>query len=474
MGQKFKKCRPDLAIQLVGGREKFRPGDTITGSVDRTAHIITPRALITIKLYGRSKARINPNTYDRDDAYDFDTSEFKLFDADDTEQVIFDGPLHIEQSSGGGTGEAAAWPFAIDIPLCTDPAALRKSGSQDESFESLDAAGRVLPDTFGFVDSAAAAAVDALIEYWLEATLTAHSANGKSSSYTSIMPVMLSTPHPGPPISDFDVQQQKCYKRDRFRSHRLVPGCEHLPLSSTQKMQRLLHSRKVPYLSVEYEVETPAVIQLNNPTPIPFFLRAVPKWASTSENLKAVRQKIRIDSVKVHITSFTEAKASGFITQENQAADIQVPLCEWTPAEDQEAHIPFLPDDPPLNIGELVNVLVGWGGRDKSKPGPGVRLFPTFTAYNMAHKNHVLKWTVRLSIAEETTELHIVKGVTILPASEQGWAVAGDEPPPPFVARAESWAKPPPEKGAPPAYCPPGKIQEGEGSGGSSAQAARK
>ena len=77
---------------------------------------------------------------------------------------------------------------------------------------------------------------------------------------------------------------------------------------------------------------------------------------------------------------------------------------------------------------------------------------------------------MRVSVAGEESEITVIRPVRILPASGSGEDTGGGDPPPPFVARrTESWAVPPPDAGAPPAYCTTDKTQ-GEFSGESSAQ----
>lgn len=149
-------------------------------------------------------------------------------------------------------------------------------------------------------------------------------------------------------------------------------------LSSSQKIQHFFNSRQAPCLTVKYHVETRAVIQLDNPNPVPSFLHANPSWPRRSEILRNVPQKIRIDSVHAEVISYTETKAMGSLHAHGAEGSSTITLDRYSHAEGQEAHLPFLPGDPPLNIGALMNLQVGYGGRVGA--GRGARLYADFTA----------------------------------------------------------------------------------------------
>lgn len=450
MPQTRKQSAPDLGIQ-VEGHAHFAPGDTICGTVDRTSHVVTPHATVTVTLHGRAKAKVSP--FERNDTTYY-RSDFRLFNPRATTLTVLDGPLHIEQG-----GEPATWPFAIDIPRFVDPALAQRSGEpQEASYEPLGRDDRPLPETFAFEDAGFTSSVDAYVEYYLEARLSIFH-KGWSRARDAIFPVVLATPRSEPPVADFDVRPQRCFNLDKFLSHRLVPGCENMRLSSSQKVKRFFHSRQVPCLAIEYTVEAPSIIQLDNPTPVPFFLRARPRWDMTSEILREIPQKIRVDYVRVEIVSHTEAKAMGSLSAHSASGSSRVTLGRYSHVNDRQAHLPFLPDDPPLNIGELMDLKIGHGRRFGT--GLSGRLYADFTAFNIKHCHHQMKWSVHLSIAGEEAEITVTRQVKILPASGGSEGVGGaDPPPPPFVARRrESWVVPPPESEAPPAYCPTDKTR---------------
>lgn len=446
MPQTQKLSTPDIGIQIEG-KPRFAPGDTISGNINRTTHIVAPRARVTVTLHGRTKAKVSPSS--RNDSTHYRTS-FRLLNARTTTQVVFDGPLHIER------GRAAAWPFAMQIPRLVDPAATRSSGQEEASYEPLGRKGRPLPGSFSFCSTGFSSSLEAFVEYYLEAKLYVYHENRAREECFATLPVSLRMLQPGPPIADFNVRSQDCFKWDKFISHHLVPGCEDMRLSSHQKLRRFFHSRQVPHLTVKYEVEAPGVIQLGHSTPIPFFLRAIPIWSSTSEILQNVPQKIRIDSIHVEITSYTEAKAMGSLYAHSADGKSRITLGNYSHVEGREAHLPFLPDDPPLDIGKLMDLRPGYGGLTG-------RLYPSFKAFNINHGHHQLSWRVRVSVAGEKSEITVRKPVSILPASNDGEVSAGGEPPPPFVEqRTESWAVPPPDNEVPPAYSPADKAQGGD------------
>ena len=94
------------------------------------------------------------------------------------------------------------------------------------------------------------------------------------------------------PLADFDLKT-RIYPAC-IRTQRLIPGMENAELSFRQKTQKLLGSSKVPLLWYNVHVDYPAVIQLENPIPIPFKVRVVINRQRTSDIIVDVPQKIEL------------------------------------------------------------------------------------------------------------------------------------------------------------------------------------
>ncbi|MBE3041767.1 hypothetical protein IMZ48_04145 [Candidatus Bathyarchaeota archaeon] len=473
-----------IKIQLEAQRRTyFNPGDTICGTIDRSARTVAPRARVVITLHGRSRAEIdvegkqhsfsdhNPSFTDN-----YYRDEVSFFPAGTATQVVFDGPLHIEEG-----GDPAAWPFAVTIPLRIDkamPWARRANGTH----VALSEEERRLPPTFSFSDTAGRTDMSADVDYHLEARMRPYFSAYPSKGPDAILPIYIRPAlHPGPPISDARLRPQITGKHYKFLSHRLIPGQEDAKLSSSQKMKRFFHSSQVPCLVVRYRTEAPVVVQLGNPMPIPLLIRAEPVWDESSDAIQDVPQRIRLDHVSLNIIADTTVWADGL--DEHQTTNSRKTHLGGYRREDRtkeadgmEVYLPFSTKDPPLDVGPLLSLRVGYAQRIEKRPAfmlAPSRVSPPFRTPNILHRGHRLHWCIRVSAAGESHEISGTQPVRVLSPSD------GNEVPPPLLGTQESWAKPLPEKEkeekekeekegeekeAPPPYCPAKGGQEGEGS----------
>lgn len=262
------------------------------------------------------------------------------------------------------------------------------------------------------------------VEYYLQATLQIYSTKPGKARFATL-PLFVRTPSPDPPIADFLLQAQRYDRRRRrpykFMSYRLVPGLEDIKPSLLQKAQRLLRWKSVPSLGVEFEVEAPRVIQLEHPSPIPFCIRAIPVWERTSEIIHDVPQLIKLDSVSLKIIAGTDVLGMGSFQPRHAGARDKTLLSGYTNVEGRECYLPFSPDDPPLDIGELIDLRVGYNGSiGGTSPGTG-RLYPAFTAFNIRYGAHTLHWCIRVSLAGEKKKIYGSQAVEVLPASSTDW-----------------------------------------------------
>lgn len=452
-----------LGIQLERvPRGYYVPGDTISGTVDRTAPLVAPRARIAITLHGRSKTKLRDSQQRSSGSDGHYRDNCSFFAPGATTVVLFDGPLHVEAG-----GDHAAWPFAVTIPLTRNAprVARQKSGGAME----LNEEGRQLPGSFTFSYSGFATEVLAFVEYYLEATLRVYSSNAGRPPVATLPVVIRRAPDPRPPIADFALKLQPNYERHhKFLSHRLVPGQEDVKPTSSQKIQRFFHSARVPCLAVRYEFEAPGVIQLEHPIPVPLLLRAVPVWEHTSEVIRDVPQRIKLNSVSIKITAQTVASAWGTFSEHSAAETDTTDIGGYSSAgRGEPVYLTFSTKDPPLDIGALINLRVGYSGRIGKRPnylyGSG-RVCPGFKTSNIRHFSHTLRWSIRISVCGETDVISGSRSVRILPPSCDSAPGEGEAPLPLLKPpTTESWAEPPPEKGAPPPYRP-AEGEQGEGS----------
>lgn len=432
----------ELSIRLDDDHSPhgFAPGDTIRGTVNRATHIVAPRARIVLILYGRSKCKItvngSPATKNTETCY---RSRLNFFDPATTGKVVFDGPLHI-----GRGAEQAVWPFAITIPLVADGKALWASRGRKTSYVPIDGADQPLPFSFAVENECSVKKLEAYVEYYLEAKLRVYSS--KSQSQSATLPISIRTSTSEPPTKDSALRSRR-HENYWFSSYRLVAGKEETKLSPPQKIHQFFHTRSVPCLVVDFEVESQRAIQLDNPTPIRLHLRAIPVWSQTSWDVQRTRQKIRIYSVDLWIIACTEGQGMGIFSSHRVKTADKTIIGGYKSAEADEAFLQLSPDNPTLDLGRLMNIRCRSGA---------CSIYPAFTAFNISHGNHRLMWNIRVSLAGEKKEIFGRQPVRILPPSwdatpsvhSAGVSLLGDE-------RTESWTGP--KDGAPPPYGSTGK-----------------
>lgn len=126
---------------------------------------------------------------------------------------------------------------------------------------------------------------------------------------TASLPIQLCAPSTPYPLVNFDLQRRAfpC----AVSAYRLVPGMENAELSFKQKSQQFFHSSKVPKFAFTAWTSCPAVIQLENPTPMPFLVRIVPDRKRTSEVLHDVPETARVHALDFVIKADTAVIAPG-------------------------------------------------------------------------------------------------------------------------------------------------------------------
>lgn len=403
---------PALGIQLDQTETPYIPGDVIIGQISRTAPTVAPHARLTVTLYGRAESCM---IMTRGMAYRDCSGSFNLFDPGMATKTLFsDKPLHIEP------GRNASWPFAITIPSSIDYDTLNAQKiSKSQSFLPLDpeaVATQSLPSSFR--SRKFSSGIGAYIEYVLEAELEL-SERGKTRISRAAQPVQIGHFTIGPPIANFQLTRRSHDRR--IVSQRLIPGLKDGELSFSQRAQQFIGSSKLPNFVFKVHVDLPTVLQVGNTNPMPLRIGIEPLWDRTTEIIREVSQRIKIESLSVRLELCLKIKCRDYKAFSSHEVDIITPEAVRTLDEDI-----FLAWDTPddsdskqaskfIDVGELLDFRLGKESL--------VHLYPSFTTYNIQH-SHRLSCDLRGVFDDERIKVVSSHEVTVLPSSD-----ARDEPP---------------------------------------------
>ncbi|SPO04381.1 uncharacterized protein DNG_07066 [Cephalotrichum gorgonifer] len=214
---------------------------------------------------------------------------------------------------------------------------------------------------------------------------------------------------------------------------------ENVNLSLPQKTLQAFGSKKVPTFAFQIRVEMPTILQLEGPSHIPVRLHAIPDWKKTTEIIRNIPQKLRLTSLNMHITAMTEVIGQGYTSVRSYhiTHNTSLTVDEAMEAPGGEIFIPCGDGEAPLDIGELINLRIGYDGRiGIGQPYLNKNcLSPSFTTFNIKHI-HRLRWKLRYSVGDQ-------KGVM------EGGEVVDILTP---VAPEGDWIQPPPEDDLPPPF----------------------
>ncbi|CVL02486.1 uncharacterized protein FMAN_00015 [Fusarium mangiferae] len=452
-----------LGIRLEGNQNSYSPGDTIIGCVYRQSPIVSPDSSVTISLSGRAKSKIVIHRAETNNAASY-RGRFNLIPESACSQKIFQGPLHIESG-----GDEQTWPFAITLPKHVDPKDLQ-GGRQEHSYLPLGATDHVLPSTYTL---RALGETEGFVEYFVKATLRV-TGKGHIDTTEAVLPFNVINLSPDPPIADFGLKGSR--SRQTMSSYRLVPGMENVKLSFSQKIKQSFSASSVPEFAYNLLVDVPTVIQLENPTPIPFKLRVVPDLSATSEILKEIPQKVKLISVSMRIVSSTEVICEGTLFSQTNEKREEIDLCVESALNriQDDIYIPCTDEGPPLDIGAMLGLrLEQLRPGTPHRPSNLVKLNPTFATYNI-RLSHRLTWKVIGTIAgERFSALGAVPIRILMPSDERGRLGEKDSvqrdgteaafhsaPGPSQLQRNESWIQPP-DDDAPPSFTEVVREEEG-------------
>ncbi|KAF5711609.1 hypothetical protein FMUND_8882 [Fusarium mundagurra] len=407
---------PLLGISLE--KDKYVPGDIITGHVFRQFQTISPDASVSICMFGRGRTIgvIGNNS-----------QEYRgLFDLCYRPKIIFKGPIHIESSK-----HKHKWPFTVQLSKYVNDST------------PLGPVNHMPPSYMLRTKNMAA-----VIEYVIKAKITM-TVQGHEEVLEATFPFKVINMTPDSPIADFQVKRY--YYRRAVSSHRLIPGMQDIKVSWKDKIKHSLHSSKDPTLAFDLFVEVPKVVQLDNPTPTPFRLLVAPDWEETSDDIRDVAQDVKFVSVHVSIVTTTTIICHAGL-QVPESTEVDLGLNQAIKQRSQTIRIPFTADSQPIDIGDMVNLRIGRKtGYPQQWTSVQTEFTHSFQIYNI-RVSHQLKWSVQCEIAGErfkaagTSDLIILKPSDDRPESEDVILEAGERIP---LRQDSSWIRPPAEEQLP-------------------------
>ncbi|KAH7210844.1 uncharacterized protein BKA55DRAFT_529160 [Fusarium redolens] len=412
---------PLLGISL--DRDAYIPGDTITGHVYRQCHTISPDASVSICMFGRGRTM----------AVIGNSQEYRgLFNLCYHPKIIFRGPLHIESSK-----HKHKWPFTVPFPKYVN------------TYHPL-AIDHIMPPSYTLRKTKSMAAV---IEYVVKAKLIV-TVHGQTEVLEATFPFKVIDLTPDPPIADFRVER---YPNQRVvSSYRLIPGMEDVKFSWKEKIKQSLHGVKDPALEFDLLVEVPMVIQLDNPTPIPFRLLVSPHWEETSDAIRDVPQNVKLLSAHVCIVTITTILCHAEL-QVQESTEVDLGLDQAISKLNKNIRIPFTTGWQPIDIGEMINLRIGLldTGFPQQWTHAQYEFTHSFQRYNI-RVSHQLKWSVHGKIAGEKFNAAGTSDLLVLKPSDDRLHVqqepqdvvleAGERIP---LRQDSSWIRPPAEEDLP-------------------------
>ncbi|KAG5756762.1 hypothetical protein H9Q69_014110 [Fusarium xylarioides] len=406
---------PLLGISL--DRDTYIPGDIITGHVFRQFKTISPDASVSICMFGRGRTIgvIGNNS-----------QEYRgLFDLCYRPKIIFQGPIHIESSK-----HKHKWPFTVQLPKYVNDST--PLGPVNH-----------MPPSYMLRTKNMAAVIEYVIKAKITMTVQSH-----EEVLEATFPFKVICVTPDSPIADFQVKRY--YYRRAVSSHRLIPGMQDIKASWKDKIKHSLHSSRDPALTFDLFVEVPKVVQLDNPTPMPFRLWVAPDWEESSDAIRDVAQDVKLVSVHFSIvTTTTIICHAGLQVPESTEIDLGL---NQAMKQLGDIRIPFTADSHPIDIGEVMNLRIGQGtGFPKHWTSVQSEFTHSFQIYNI-RISHQLKWSVQCEVTGErfkasgTSDLIILKPSDDRPESQDVVLEAGDRIP---LRQDSSWIRPPDEEQLP-------------------------
>ncbi|KAK1993533.1 hypothetical protein LX36DRAFT_661422 [Colletotrichum falcatum] len=401
-----------LSIELLDPSVPSFPGSVIRGNIVRKAPLDAASATVCARLQGRAKAKLVVDNGNSKSVY---RSRFPFWDESDVSCVAHEGAINASAEEG------LSWPFLLKIPTDvsgkTVDGCLKDKQKRDyfikaplKAGAAAELPGQPLPGTFHYNNSGFSKKWHGYVEFWIEATVTVKGAKERvKQTFQATLPIRVnSKPPPWPPISDFELTTRKfpgCVS-----SHRLVPGMEQAELSFKQKTRKLFGSSKVPSFNYTVQLACPAVIQLGNPSAIPFTLSAIPNWDKTSKAIANVPQVMKIKSVAVEIETTTSIICPGTLDTHSGSKSWKTLIAKTGQDSNLvEGGLTMTcgPDEKPLDLGAVLGARLDVLGRvvdahsGKFASPEGAKIMPSYLTYCMKVE-HMLLWEMKFVVGGES------------------------------------------------------------------------
>ncbi|KAJ5999396.1 hypothetical protein N7451_007206 [Penicillium sp. IBT 35674x] len=410
--------RLDIAAPL-GWR--YSPGDTIIGSVVRKSPIVSPEATLKIWLTGMTSVRILRAGYMQlDSDHECYINKWTLLEPE--EHLVFSGPLHHPENSK----EPLSWSFSLPIP--SKPKAYIMDGHQLQAtfvpFDQHHPAYNVLPGTLRTSCNGYSPRSTAVIEYELHARLYYDRGGSKKAQFATVPITLRQSPGSADTLH---ISKGGSSYPTKVRSQRLLPELKDKELSIRQKTIKLFASSKVPVFWFKTIIESPPVVQVDNPHPLPISLSITTLIGNdrTSKSIEYIVQRVQINYVKILVKSSTTVIAPGGFTSsvhtgrqdsdvdlhfEDAFKDLESPLVLYSSGKASE----------PIDLGNLFQLVLRRDGlhtNGKRCSWTPIRpLYPDCCTFVLKH-THQFEYRVNLTIAGETQEVKVFVPVRIIEAA---------------------------------------------------------
>ncbi|KAJ5919109.1 hypothetical protein N7466_010052 [Penicillium verhagenii] len=401
---------------------RYSPGDTIIGNVIRKSSMISPHATLHIWLTGITSVKIWPaGTSQSNNSRETYTNKWTLLDA--KENLIFSGPVHHPEDCE----EPLGWSFSVPIP--SKPRTYITQGHQPHAsfvpFGQDHPAYNILPGSLRTFSTGSGARSEARIEYNLHARLQYEKGGSKMACYAAI-PIILRNP-PGNVDRLHFAKGGGLSSATKVQTQRLLPGMEDHKASFRQKANTFFGSSKIPVFWFKVCVESPSVVQLDNPQILPICLsiETLKGNGHTSKVIEDAPQQIQINYIKILVRSSTTVIAPG-----NQSSSA------YTNRQDSEVDFHFddvmkklesplmvrssHKDNADVDLGSMFQLLLRRNGLyangKRCSPLITRALFPDCSTFNIKH-THQFEYRINLTLAGKTLEVNVFAPVRIIEAA---------------------------------------------------------
>ncbi|KAJ6784277.1 hypothetical protein PWT90_11193 [Aphanocladium album] len=377
------KCDKYLSIN-PDKWQPFEPGDIITGQVHNEKQIKGGVASVTLRLVGRAKTKMAVKMKHGSSFY---RNRFNFFDDSHAFWTLF------EDTQPNCAESPQFWQFKAQIPRTASPLAIAGDDKKITSFQPIDSgivAESVIPDIFYYTktNSWSGTTLSCYVEYYLEAELR----TPKKKCYTATLPLVIYSPASHGPLGTLDFGFQSTSD----------------PFSVRQKPRAFWSMSKDDGLACHIDIDSPTRLQLGSRIPLRFRVTLPERTADFDSCAPTVQ--VRLDSLKLTIKSVTAGICKGTFSPKKEAMTEKyvVESKLLLPSEMEPIFIPTVPAAQPLDVGELLDLVLQDDGItvQGSRKGKAFKpkLSPDLTTFCITH-THQLIWDLRMEICG-TSKFH--------------------------------------------------------------------